>query len=85
MLLFYQLVAGLAHVHSRSIVHRDLKPSNIFLTPAPRAAMTLMAPADAACQEPMFLVKLGDFGARFSGHFCVRVCVPSALPCLALR
>ena len=29
---FVQLVAGLAHAHSRRVLHRDLKPENVFVT-----------------------------------------------------
>ena len=30
--IFYQMVTGLAALHSRKIVHRDIKCANIFLT-----------------------------------------------------
>jgi NIMA (never in mitosis gene a)-related kinase len=30
--LFYQMVTGLAALHSRKIVHRDIKCANVFLT-----------------------------------------------------
>jgi len=28
--VFYEIVKGLEHVHSKKLMHRDLKPSNIF-------------------------------------------------------
>ena len=30
--MYWQVVRGLLHIHSRGIVHRDLKPMNIFVT-----------------------------------------------------
>jgi NIMA (never in mitosis gene a)-related kinase len=30
--LLYQMVTGLAALHSRKIVHRDIKCANVFLT-----------------------------------------------------
>ncbi len=44
--IFRQVLAGLAHAHSKGVIHRDLKPSNIFLIP----------------QSGSLLVKLVDFG-----------------------
>lgn len=32
LLLFEQMVQGLAHVHEQGLIHRDLKPQNIFMT-----------------------------------------------------
>jgi class 3 adenylate cyclase/tetratricopeptide (TPR) repeat protein len=29
--IFSEIMAGLAHVHSRNVIHRDLKPSNVFV------------------------------------------------------
>ena len=31
ILIFTQLVSGMAHVHEKGILHRDLKPANIFM------------------------------------------------------
>jgi len=31
-LFFYQIINGVAHIHSRGVAHRDLKPENILLT-----------------------------------------------------
>ncbi|CAE7337408.1 SNF1, partial [Symbiodinium sp. CCMP2456] len=28
---FHQIIAGVAHIHSKNIVHRDLKPENLLL------------------------------------------------------
>jgi serine/threonine protein kinase len=29
--IFYQVIQGIKHVHSKSICHRDLKPENILI------------------------------------------------------
>jgi DNA-binding NarL/FixJ family response regulator/tRNA A-37 threonylcarbamoyl transferase component Bud32 len=45
--IFKQIIAGLAHAHSKGIVHRDIKPSNIILVPK---------------DAETFTVKILDFG-----------------------
>jgi hypothetical protein len=37
--LFVDVVAAVAHAHSRLIVHRDLKPSNVLVTPDGRVSL----------------------------------------------
>ena len=45
-LILRQIVAGIAHCHSKGVVHRDLKPENVL----------------CVSDEPDSLIKLGDFG-----------------------
>jgi serine/threonine protein kinase/tetratricopeptide (TPR) repeat protein len=50
--IFDQILAGLAHAHSRGVIHRDIKPANILVTPS---------------AEGGWLTKIVDFGIAVGG------------------
>lgn len=55
--VFQQIVAAVAHCHSRGVLHRDLKPENILLASAPSAS-----PRGARAHPQRIVTKIADFG-----------------------
>ncbi|GAA5831734.1 hypothetical protein JCM11251_003860 [Rhodosporidiobolus azoricus] len=64
--IFYQIVAGLHHIHSHGYFHRDLKPENLLITTTgladyPASALYAL-PGTPPEKDVVVLVKLADFG-----------------------
>ncbi|GAA5866232.1 hypothetical protein JCM3774_004127 [Rhodotorula dairenensis] len=64
--IFFQILAGLAHVHDHGYFHRDLKPENLLITttgltdyPSSRINAPPNAPKE---KDVIVVVKLADFG-----------------------
>ncbi|GAA5983308.1 hypothetical protein JCM11641_002259 [Rhodosporidiobolus odoratus] len=64
--IFYQILAGLNHVHVHGYFHRDLKPENLLITTTGLAdypASSLFAlPGTPPEKDVVVVVKLADFG-----------------------
>ena len=64
--IFYQILAGLHHIHQSGYFHRDMKPENLLITTTGLAdypASSLYAPSSAAPEKDVVVVvKLADFG-----------------------
>ena len=64
--IFYQILAGLHHIHQSGYFHRDMKPENLLITTTGLAdypASSLYAPPTAAPEKDVVVVvKLADFG-----------------------
>ncbi|GAA5892515.1 hypothetical protein JCM6882_005636 [Rhodosporidiobolus microsporus] len=64
--IFYQIVAGLHHIHSHGYFHRDLKPENLLITTTgladyPASALYAL-PGTPPEKDVVVVVKLADFG-----------------------
>ncbi|GAA5964304.1 hypothetical protein JCM21900_003690 [Sporobolomyces salmonicolor] len=64
--IFYQILAGLHHIHSHGYFHRDMKPENLLITTTGLAdypASGLYAlPGTPPEKDVVVIVKLADFG-----------------------
>lgn len=64
--IFYQILAGLEHIHSAGYFHRDMKPENLLITTTGLAdypASSLYAlPGTPPEKDVVVTVKLADFG-----------------------
>ena len=70
--IFYQILAGLDHVHRSGYFHRDMKPENLLITTTGLAdypASSLYAlPATPPEKDVVVVVKLADFGLAREIH-----------------
>ncbi|GJN91811.1 hypothetical protein Rhopal_004834-T1 [Rhodotorula paludigena] len=64
--IFYQITAGLHHIHSHGYFHRDMKPENLLITTTGLAdypCSSLFAlPGSPPEKDVIVVVKLADFG-----------------------
>ncbi|KAL8287256.1 hypothetical protein RQP46_003708 [Phenoliferia psychrophenolica] len=70
--IFYQILAGLDHVHRSGYFHRDMKPENLLITTTGLAdypASSLYAlPGTPTEKDVVVVVKLADFGLAREIH-----------------
>ncbi|GAA6035366.1 hypothetical protein JCM8097_008836 [Rhodosporidiobolus ruineniae] len=64
--IFYQILAGLNHIHTHGYFHRDLKPENLLITTTgladyPASALYAL-PGTPPEKDVVVVVKLADFG-----------------------